>query len=301
MPDLKQRLEKAFAENFEKGGELGAAVAIWQDGRPVIEKAGGFTTAQRTIKWTNDTLVLVWSATKGIGSACLLHALQEDGITLDRTVAGLWPEFRQNGKSDISIACLLSHAAGLPALDRKVDILDYEAVIEALEEQAPLWRPGSAHGYHARTFGFLIDELTRRVSGLRIAEYWRKHLADPLGLDFWIGLPNDLNARVATMYAARAGGKPEPAAFYRDMMTPGTLPQRTFTSPSGLHSVSSMNKPEIRAQPIVSLNGIGSARALAKFYSILAGHSGANGRQHFKTQTMEWMRKTLFDGVDRVL
>ncbi len=300
MPELEQRVAKAFAENFEGHGELGAAVALWQNKESRLEEAGGFTNAQRDVKWTNETLVLAWSATKGIGSACLLHALQENGITIERNVAHLWPKFGQNGKSDVSIGCLMSHSAGLPALDHKVDDLDYKAVITALEEQAPAWEPGSAHGYHARTFGFLIDELTRRVSGLSISEYWRRHLAEPFGLDFWIGLPNDLNPRVATIYAARAGGKPEPADFYRDMATPGTLAQRTFTSPAGLHSVSMMNKPEIRAQPIVSFNGIGSARALAKFYSVLAADGEFDGRQYFKTETMEWMRKTRADGIDRV-
>ncbi len=296
MPELKKRVSRAFAANFEERAELGAAVAIRKSGTLLVGEAGGFTTAQRETKWSNDTLVLVWSATKGIGSACLLHALQEYRLTPERKVAEFWPEFGQNGKADVTIACLMSHAAGLPALDRKVDVLDYPAVVAALEEQVPLWKPGSAHGYHARTFGFLIDELTRRISGRSIAEYWRKELAEPLGLEFWIGLPDELNPRVATIYAARAGGNPEPAAFYRDMMTPGTLPQRTFTSPAGLHSVSMMNKPEIRAQPIVSFNGIGSADAVAKFYSILAG--GESDR--FKQQTLDWMQTILTDGTDRV-
>ena len=300
LSGIEARVQAAFAGNFKKHGELGAAVSVWREDRALTEQAGGFTDARRERPWTNDTLVLVWSATKGIGSACLLHALQENKIALERPVANLWPEFGQNGKAEISVACLLSHSAGLPALDRKVDVLDYEAVVDALEAQAPLWEPGSAHGYHARTFGFLIDELTRRVSGLSIAEYWRKNFAEALGLDFWIGLPNELNDRVATIYAARAGGNPEPAAFYRAMTTPGTLAQRTFSSPAGLHSVSAMNKPEIRAQPIVSFNGIGSARALARFYSILAGGGEAKGRPYFTAQTLEWMRKPLADGIDKV-
>ncbi len=300
LSGIEARVQTAFAGNFKKHGELGAAVSVWEKGRALTEQAGGFTDARRERPWTIDTLVLVWSATKGIGSACLLHALQENKITLDRAVANLWPEFGHNGKSAISIACLLSHSAGLPALDRKVDVLDYEAVIDALAGQTPLWEPGSAHGYHARTFGFLIDELTRRVSGLSIADYWRKNLAGPLGLDFWVGLPNEFNDRVATIYAARAGGKPKPAVFYLAMATPGTLAQRTFSSPAGLHSVSAMNKPEIRAQPIVSFNGIGSASALARFYSILADGGKANGREYFTAQTLEWMRQPLADGIDQV-
>jgi len=116
------------------------------------------------------------------------------------------------------------------ALDEAVEITDYDAVVSALARQRPLWPPGTAHGYHARTFGFLIDELVRRIDGRRIAAYWREIFAEPLALDIWIGLPAEQNDRVATIYAAKAGTPPEPAQFYRDLITPGTLPRRTFTT-----------------------------------------------------------------------
>ena len=163
--------------------------------------------------WTPDTLVLIWSATKGLGSACLLHALQEHDIAIEQQVAEFWPEFAQTGKGEITFAQLLSHQAGLAALDHKVDVLDYAAVIRALEKQKPLWPPGTAHGYHARTFGFLLDELIRRIALTTAGEYWRHVFAEPLGLDIWIGLPEEQNSRVATMYAAKAGGKATPAAI----------------------------------------------------------------------------------------
>src|SRR5439155_895787 len=115
--------------------------------------------------------------------------------------------------------------------------------------------PGTAHGYHARTFGFLLDELVRRISRTTLGEYWRKAFADPLGLDLWIGLPEQENGRVATMYAARAGKPPEPAQFYRVVAKPGTFAHKVFGSPHGLNAVSAMNKPEIRAKAIVSFGG----------------------------------------------
>jgi CubicO group peptidase (beta-lactamase class C family) len=303
MPDLKNlasRLQPLFEENFTRRGELGAAVSVWHEGKPLVNLHDGFCDAGRERPWNNDTLVLVWSATKGIGSACLLHALQENRIDLARKVSEFWPTFGENGKGDVSIDILMSHSAGLCALNESVDILDYEGVIRALEAQAPLWKPGTAHGYHARTFGFLIDELTRRISGLSISEYWRRIFAEPLGLDFWIGLPSELNSRVATIYAAKAGGSPEPAKFYRDLATPGTLQQRTFTSPKGLQSVSAMNKPEVRAQSLVSFGGIGSAEALAKFYGLLANGGVMDGRRFFNDTTLALMKKTLTDGIDRV-
>jgi CubicO group peptidase (beta-lactamase class C family) len=300
-PDkLRQRLEPLFRENFEKFGELGAAVSVWENGRPVLDFYGGYRDARRQTPWTEDTLVLIWSATKGLGSACVLHALQEHDIEIERRVAEVWPEFAQAGKENVTLAQLLSHQAGLSALDRAVDVQDYDTVIRALEEQRPLWPPGSAHGYHARTFGFLVDELVRRVAGQPLANYWRRNFADPLKLDIWIGLPDSQNPRVATVYAAKAGNPPKPPAFYRDLTTPGTLARRTFTSPHGLHAVGGMNTAANRAQSIVSFGGIGNANSLAKFYAMLANGGELDGRKFFSPKTISWMTTTLADGIDRV-
>jgi CubicO group peptidase (beta-lactamase class C family) len=198
------------------------------------------------------------------------------------------------------LAQLLSHQAGLCALDARVDMLDYGAVIRALEVQKPLWLPGTAHGYHARTFGFLLDELVRRIAGKTLSQYWREVFAQPLNLDLWIGLPEKENPRVATVYAVKGGRPPEPKQFYSDLRTPGTLARKTFTSPYGLNSVSAMNTPENRARPIVSFGGIGSASALAKFYFMLANGGKLDGQTFFSEETITWMTTNLVDGMDRV-
>jgi CubicO group peptidase (beta-lactamase class C family) len=297
---LRARLEPLFKENFEKFGELGAAVSVWQNGQPIVDLYGGFKDARREQPWTADTLVLIWSATKGLGSACLLHVLQEHKIDIRRRVAEFWPEFGQAGKENITIAQLLSHQAGLAVLDRRVDVLDYQLVIKALEQQQPNWPPGTAHGYHARTFGFLVDELVRRIAGNRIGDYWRRIFAKPLGLDLWIGLPETKNTRVANIYAAKKGKAPEPKQFYVDLATPGAFARKAFTSPAGLHTVSAMNKPELRAQPIVSFGGIGSANSLAKFYAMLANGGQSQDRTFFGPETLDWMKTILADGIDRV-
>ena len=275
---LRERIEPLFLENFSQFSELGAALSIWQNGEPMLDLHGGFLDRKREQPWNDNTIALVWSATKGIGSACLLHVLEENKIKIDQRVSEFWPEFGQRGKIDITIAQLISHSGGLCALDQNADVTDYPAVIRALEKQAPLWPPGSAHGYHARTFGFLIDELTRRISGTSISEYWRTIFGEPLSLDFWIGLPEELNSRCATIYPAKTSVPPElknrlsgsdrPSGsdFYRDLVTPGTLQRKTFTSPYGLNAVSDMNKPANRSRDFVSFGGIGSASALAKFY-----------------------------------
>jgi CubicO group peptidase (beta-lactamase class C family) len=297
---LRQRLKPLFQENFDKRGELGAAVSVWQNGKPLIELYGGFCDAGREKPWTADTVVLVWSATKGVGSACLLHALEQQKIELNRRVAEFWPEFKQAGKDKITLGQLLSHQAGLCGLDQRVDVLDYDGVIRALEAQAPLWPAGTAHGYHARTFGFLLDELMRRITGKMLSQYWQENFARPLELDFWIGLPENENSRVATIYAAKSGKPPEPTQFYRDLVIPATLARKTFTSPYGLNVISKMNNPQIRALQNVSFGGIGSASALAKFYSMLANGGELNGQTFFSPKTIEGMTTTLSDSVDRV-
>jgi CubicO group peptidase (beta-lactamase class C family) len=201
---------------------------------------------------------------------------------------------------------LLSHQAGLCALDARVDILDYGGVIRALEVQKPLWLPGTAHGYHARTFGFLLDELVRRIAGKTLSQYWRQAFAQPLNLDLWIGLPEREDPRVATIYAAKSGRPTEPknrqsgSDFYLDLVTPGTLARKTFSSPYGLQSVSGMNTRAVRAQPIVSFGGIGSASALAKFYSMLANGGKLGEQTFFSEEAMTWMTTTWADGMDCV-
>ena len=297
---LRERIEPLFVENFSSYGELGAAVSVWQHGEPLVESHGGFKEARREQPWTEDTIVLFWSATKGLGSACLLHVLQEDGIELDRRVAEFWPEFAQASKEHITLAMLLAHQAGLPALDQPADVQDYAAVIAALERQTPLWPPGSAHGYHARTFGFLLDELVRRITDVTLSQYWRATFAESLALDIWIGLPAEEQSRVATIYAARMGRPPSPEPFYRELATPGTLTRRTFSSPGGLHAVSAMNTAAIRSLPIVSFGGIGSASSLAKFYAMLANDGQDNGRRYFAAETLHKMSTTRARGVDMI-
>src|SRR5437879_2666295 len=162
----------------------------------------------------------MWHAIKELGIACELHVLQKTKIDTEQRVAEFCPEFAQASKENITLAQLLSHQAGLAALDRKTDVLDYAGVISALEEQKPLWQPGTAHGYHARTFGYLLDQLVRQIAGQSLSEYWRKTFAGPLNLDLWIGLSEKENPRVATMYAAKAGKLPQPKRFYVDLVSP---------------------------------------------------------------------------------
>ncbi len=292
-----------FEENFRSRGELGAAVSVWHEGREVLSLASGWCDRQQTRPWDTDTLVLTWSVTKALASACLLHVLATDGIELSTPVAALWPEFAAGGKEAVTLAQLLSHRAGLAAMEApRTSVLDHGAVVAALAAQPPNWPPGTAHGYHPRTYGFLVDELLRRRRPAHtVATYWRETFAEPLGLDFWIGLPDPEMDRVATIYASRAGGPALTGAFYEALADEHSLTRRAFAGPTGFQAVASMNSPEARRAAISSFSGIGSARALGKFYGMLANGGTLAGRTFFPPHALAWMSTRQATGPDCIL
>ncbi len=295
------RIAELFEENFTARGELGASVSIWRGEREVVSLAGGFQDRERTCPWAAETPVLFWSATKGLAAGCLLHACQEHGVSLVEKVARYWPEFGVNGKEEITIAQLLSHQAGLASLSRDVPVLDYDAVVQALAEQTPRWHVGEGHGYHPRTFGFLLDELSRRITGgVTIREYWRAVFAEPLGLNLWIGIPEENLDDVAPVFPARAT-PPKGDVFYTAFLTAGSMTARAFASPKGLHSAAAMNTPEARSASLAGFGGIGTASSLAKYYAMLANGGALEGRRYFGDVMMRAMETTLTQGPDCVL
>lgn len=300
IADAAARVEAVFNRNFARNTEVGASVAIWQHGREVLSFARGWMDAGRSRPWTEETLVLVWSATKGLSSACVLQALDAAGLDLSTRVADFWPAFAQGGKGEVTVGEVLSHQAGLSGLeDREAKMLDYPAVVEALEKQTPLWPRGSAHGYGPRTFGFLADEILRRLTGVPLNEYWRTRFADPLGLEIWIGLPAEFHPRVAQMLAARAGCGEAEEKFMAALAEHGSLTHRAFSTPTAQLSVSAMNHAALRSASLPSLGAIGSARALAKFYALLAAGGSWNGETFFSPRALAWMNTPLTQGPDQ--
>jgi len=295
-----QRLAELFHENFAARQELGASVCVWQGGREVLSLADGWCDRERTVAWTAETPALFWSATKGMAAACVLHALQEARVGLQTRVAEVWPEFSQGGKERITIAEVLSHRAGLSALSQPVSVMDYDAVVTALAAEAPHWPAGERHGYHPRTFGFLLDEIVRRVADTTLREYWCAQFADPLGLDLWIGVPPEMVARVAPVFPARTM-PPKGDEFYTAFLTAGSFTAQSFVSPRGLHSAAALNKPEALTSSFPAFGGVGTARSLARFYAMLASGGELDGRNFFTPETMAQMTTTLTQGHDRVL
>ncbi len=289
-----------FERNFRDRGEIGASVSVWWDGRELLSHGHGWCEKERRREWTEATLVPVYSATKGPASAALLHALERHGLDEETSVREVWPEFPVAGAS---FGELLSHQCGLAALDEPVSVWDHAAVVGACERQVPMWRPGEGHGYHPRTFGFLLDECVRRLAGLPLGEWWAREIARPMGLDVWIGLPQAEWPRVARLYPGRAEKSDMADAFYAQFNAEGTMTRRAFTSPAGLHSVHEMNEPRAWAAGFPAMGGLATARGLAMFYQMVAGRlagplsarvCGALGRRRSQAHDVVLLRETAF-------
>ena len=307
--------EDFFWESFRLRDEVGASLSVWQNGREVLSLAGGTVERLKAGRskrdWTVNTPVLVWSATKGPAAACVLHALERHGVELSSPVGAFWPELNQAGKERVTFSHVLSHQAGLPALDASVPVLDHAAVANALAAQRPFWTSGEAHGYHPRTFGPLLDEIVRRVDGMALADYWNTYFAVPLDLDFWIGVPQEKLDAVAPVYPPRAekvsamgeaGSPRRDTEFYRALWDKSSLTARAFQSPRGLESVLAMNKPEIRQASLPAFGGIGTAHALGKFYAMLANGGAVEGvRVLESTAALVGPLAVAATGFDRVL
>jgi len=197
-----ERVSEAFAQNFAHRHEVGAAFSAYHRGRKVVDLWGGLADEQTGKPWDEDTVVLVYSTTKG-ATALTAHLLAQRGeLQVDAPVAEYWPEFAQQGKEAVTVDHLLSHRAGLPWVDAEVTLeeaLAWDPVVRALQVQRPVWEPGTDHGYHATTYGWLVGEVVRRVSGSSLGQTFRREVAEPLGIDFWIGLPASEEHRVAKL------------------------------------------------------------------------------------------------------
>ncbi|HZC99726.1 MAG TPA: serine hydrolase domain-containing protein [Actinomycetes bacterium] len=268
-------VREEFARNFAARGEVGASVCVTVDGETVVDLWGGVAAPETQAPWTRDTIGLVWSCTKGATSLCA-HILAGRGlIDLDAPVARYWPEFAKSGKDAITVRMLLNHQAGLAALREPIPddgLCDWDAVVEALAAMEPLWEPGTRHGYHALVFGHLVGEIVRRVTGRSLGTFFREEVAEPLGLDFWVGLPAEHEPRIAPIIAADPPAPDQPVAqFYMVAMTdPTSIPGMVVWNSGGFLQPGAVNTNRVHAAEIPSANGITNARGLAGMYRPLA-------------------------------
>ncbi|MFG3497896.1 serine hydrolase domain-containing protein [Streptomyces sp. NPDC047928] len=296
----------AFLRNFEQRGERGAAVAVYRDGRKVVDLWAGTKDVDGTAPWAVDTAQVVRSATKGVAAAVPLLLHQRGQLDLDAPVGTYWPEFKAAGKERALVRHLLSHQAGVPVLDAPLGLaqaLDPDAATAAIAAQAPVWEPGTDHGYHAHTFSWLLAGLVQRVTGRPIGRWVAEEIAGPLGLDLWLGLPADESHRVGRIGAlpeapAASGGlalrpKRSVAAAYED---PASLTRRAFAV---IDPTPDENAPEYRAAGLPGSGGISTARALARFYAATLGP--VDGHRLFAPATLALARTEESAGPDRVL
>ena len=299
---LQERLAAVLAKNHADGIEVGASVAVCRNDEVLAVAHVGHADFARKIPWTDRTLVLIWSATKGPATACLLNALERSGFTLDSRVAEFWPGFAGGEKDGITVGEVLSHRAGLSAIDdASASILDHQSVVRAIEHQPGLREAGTVHAYGPRVFGFLLDEMVRRLSGAEsLGKYWEATFREPHGLHLWIGLPLEHHDRVAQMLPPKAGGCPDESdPFLAAMNTPASLTRRSFTAPAGVPGVTPMNSLAMKSASIPSFGGISDAVSLARFYAGMATSGGGNG--WVSPQVFEQASGRMTQGLDEVL
>uniref|UniRef100_A0AAU2JNA2 Beta-lactamase family protein n=1 Tax=Streptomyces sp. NBC_00049 TaxID=2903617 RepID=A0AAU2JNA2_9ACTN len=296
----------AFVRNFEVLGDRGAAVAVYRDGRKVVDLWGGTKDADGTEPWTEDTAQIVRSATKGVAAAVPLLLHQRGLLDLDAPVGAYWPEFKAGGKDRTLVRDLLAHRTGIPALDRGLtaaEAADGVSGPHAVAAQRAFWEPGTAHGYHAQTFSWLLSELVLRVTGRTLGSVLAEEMAEPLGADFWIGLPEAEAHRVGRVAPV---DPPESAGMLRTRprrnvseayADPESLTRRAFAA---IDPLPDENDPAYRAAELPASNGTGTARALARFYGATIGVV-EDGARIFTPATTALAARELSSGPDRVL
>jgi len=323
-------VREAFEENFASRGEVGAAVSVWRGDECLVDLVGG-DLAGGAGAYTPDHLQLVFSATKG-ATAMVAHLLSQRGqLDLDAPVGRYWPEFDEAGKGDIPVSWLLCHKAGLPDTDRAVSYegaLAWTEAVDALAASAPIWEPGTQHGYHAITYGYLVGEVIRRATGRTLGEIFAEEVAGPLGLDFWIGLPEAQHSRVAklipfgvpTDVALPSVESPLPSgteaapidgddgsatisglvAMLEQLLGPDNLIGRALCGPGGAFSGGNVwNDPALWRAEMGAANGITNARSLARLYASCVGT--VNGVRLLAEDTLARATEVQVSGPDAVL
>ena len=298
-----EQVREAFAENFVSRRETGASISIALDGRMVVDLWGGWADKARTRPWTRDTIVNVYSTTKGLTAICAHRLAAEGRLDLDTPVAKHWPEFGANGKQRIAVRALLNHRAGLPAIRKPLvpeDLYDWQTMTDALAAEEPWWEPGTKHGYHALTFGYLVGEVIRRITGKSVGSYFRDEIVTPLKIDAHIGLEARDDGRVAEMIGAPPPAPGEFNLFAEAAKHPESVTAKTFMNPLVL-SMATVNSREWRGAEIPAANGHTNGRALARLYGAMARGGEVDGVRVVEAREISACHTEESRGPDAVL
>lgn len=287
----------AFAKNFHSAGDVGASTAAYVDGRLVIDLWAGLADSTKDRSWEADTVVGVFSCSKGVIATLVNLLIQEGALDPDEAVARYWPEFAASGKGSVTVRQVLSHQAGLAAIEGDFTLeqaLSWDPIVDALAAAAPQWKPGSRHGYHVRSFGWLTGELVRRVTGQTPRAALETRITVPLGLDLWLGMPDSEQHRCARLIP------PDATGIGYEKVTPGSLQARALTGPSGLFRYDDMwNSPRIRRAVIPSSGMITNARSLAKLYGSCVSY--VNGVRLLAESTVIAAAEPQVQGRDAII
>jgi CubicO group peptidase (beta-lactamase class C family) len=272
-----EQVREAFAANLESGRDVGAAFAAYHHGHKVVDLWGGVADKESGRPWEEDSIILVFSTTKGATALCANMLAERGALDVDAPVAHYWPEFAQGEKNEIPVKFLLSHQAGLAWIDGEMSLeeaLSWDPVVDALARQTPSWEPGTQHGYHATTYGWLVGEVIRRVAGTSVGAFFRTEVAEPLGLDFWIGLPEAEEPRVVPLIPFELPEDQGLTEMIDAFLGPDTGLGKALVAPGGaLAETTVWNLRALRAAEVPAANGVTDARSLARMYASMIGET----------------------------
>jgi CubicO group peptidase (beta-lactamase class C family) len=299
-----KRVKELFEANFDNGSEVGAAVAVTVNGKPVLDLWAGHADKAKTRPWARDTLVNVYSTTKGLTAICAHRLVDQGRLDPDAPVAKYWPEFAQAGKAEIPVSFLLNHRAGVPAVRKQLPAdayFNWPVMCAALAAQEPWWKPGTKHGYHAITFGYLVGEVIRRITGKSPGTYLRDEIARPLNLDLHIGVDASFDSRIAELITAPPPPPGAPNMLGEMAADPEGVTYKAIANPRPVIDAALINSREWRAAEVPAANGHATARALASLYGALATGGSSNG---YRVLTPESIKRGYTEqayGLDAVL
>lgn len=304
VSDGFEAVADAFVANFAERNETGASTCLYVGGEQVVDLWGGTANHRTDAPWTQDSVIVVYSSTKGATAICVAMLAEAGRLVYEAKVADYWPEFAAAGKGEVTVAQLMSHQAGLIFVDpplRTEQVLAVEPVVAALAAQPPLWEPGTTHGYHALTYGWLAGELVRRIDGRSVGTFFADEVAGPLGLSFWIGLPEEHEPRVA-----RLRGAPAPTGDDLDLMRKiagrGTNGGRALSLDGAVGAFQGdmiFNTRAGRATEMPAANGVTNAASLARMYAATIGD--VDGVRLLSPATVDVARAEQVHGPDESL
>ncbi|XP_070561915.1 beta-lactamase domain-containing protein 2-like isoform X1 [Ptychodera flava] len=294
-----QEVVRVFSEQHEQGVEVGSAFAVYYKGKKVVDMWGGYASIIPEEPWQQDTMSTFFSATKGVAALCIAVAVDRGYLDYDQKVAHYWPDFAQNGKEDITLRQILNHQAGVPMTQTAMDLemlKDHDAVGEVVAASELLWKPGTAHGYHSLNYGFILSQVLQRADPEHrtMGVFFHEEIAKPFGIEFYMGLPKEEIPRVASLVP------PKPLYsmlrmlfssryrnFMRAMFNKESIPSKVFRNNGKITTFPKMATTEFRCSEVPSVNGIGTARGLARLYAILANGGELDGKRLLSQEAVE--------------